>query len=168
MACGGGEGGRLSISFYFVPPRLPLLDSSPPSCLYTDHAWPWFFLPSRLCPQPTNLLIGSYLRPNEVLLYWDNFSKSVTCRQRLHLTFSLINGEPLTGWAMAMCTVHVNSLSPCWLRGASSAQMKEGEWLPSALPSGRLLGSTGLLWERAWKLDRRGHGFGVGRLCQAA
>lgn len=28
-----------------------------------------FFLSSRLCPQPTNLLIGFYLRPNEVLLY---------------------------------------------------------------------------------------------------
>lgn len=78
------------------PHPAPRLDSSPTTLfLHRALAWPLFSLSSRLCPQPTNLLIGFYLRPNEVLLYWDNFSKSVTCRRRLHLTFSLIKGEPL-------------------------------------------------------------------------
>lgn len=94
--------GWSSFSFHFIllpcvncfaPPPPTSLTLAASLFLHRSLSWPLFFLPSRLCPQPTNLLIGFYLRPNEVLLYWDNFSKSVTCADRLHLTFALINGE---------------------------------------------------------------------------
>lgn len=96
--------GWSSFSFHFILLPFvncfaPLPTSLTPAAILFLHrslSWPLFFLPSRLWPQPTNLLIGFYLGPNEVLLYWDNFSKSVTCTERLHLTFALINGEPLT------------------------------------------------------------------------